>query len=194
MRARTLLVALAVAVPLGAGACSSDDSTVAAPEGEVSEAPHNDADISFVQGMIPHHEQAVEMASLAADRAEDPRVLDLASRIEAAQGPEIEQMTALLSSWGEEPSAAEHDMDMGSGSGSGMMSEDDMAALEAASGGEFDQMFLSMMVEHHEGAVAMAETEIADGENPEAIALAEAIVAAQEGEIEEMTGILAELG
>ena len=192
MRARSLLVAVAVAVPFGAVACSSDDSTVAAPEGEVADAPHNDADITFVQGMVPHHEQAVEMASLATDRAEDPRVLDLASRIEAAQAPEIDQMTALLSSWGEERSDAEHGgMEMGSGYG--MMSEDDMEALEAASGVEFDRMFLTMMVEHHEGAIAMAETEISDGENPDAIALAEAIVTAQMGEIEEMSGILAEL-
>lgn len=194
MRVRTLLVGLAIAAPFGAVACSSDDSTVTETGAdEVSDAAHNDADVAFAQGMIPHHEQAVEMASLAADRAEDPRVLDLAARIEAAQAPEIEEMTAWLSAWGEDVAAGDHGgMDMGADSG--MMSDDDMAALEDSSGAEFDQMFLSMMVEHHEGAVAMAETEASDGEYPDSIALAEGIIETQEAEIEEMTGLLTELG
>lgn len=73
----------------------------------------------------------------------------------------------------------------------GMMSEDDMTALEDATGVEFDQMFLTMMIEHHEGAIVMAKTEIDSGTNPDAIALAEQIEAAQTAEIAEMEALLA---
>ena len=144
----------------------------------------------------------VEMAQLAEGRAEDPRVLDLASRIEAAQQPEIETMTGWLEAWGE-PVPEEGDggmggMDHGSMDMGGMdmegISEQNMAALEAASGAEFDRMWLEMMIAHHRGAVEMAQTEIAEGSNPDAVALAEEIADSQAAEIEEMETLLAELG
>lgn len=184
--------ALSAAALLGA-ACSSDDSTVSAPDAEVADVAHNDADVTFAQGMIPHHEQAVEMAQLAADRAESDEVLDLAARIEAAQAPEIEEMTAWLEDWDEEvPSGSgmEDHSGMGAGSGMGMMSAEDMEALMGASGDDFDRMFLEMMIVHHEGALEMAESQIVDGEFPDAIALAERIVDTQQAEIDEMNGIL----
>ena len=159
-------------------------------------ADFNEADVAFAQGMIVHHQGALEMAQLAEGRAEDPRVLDLAGRIEAAQDPEIETMTGWLEDWGQPTSADESEgmegMDMG-GEG-GMDMEMDMSGLEAASGAEFDRMWLEMMTEHHRGAVEMSETEIADGQNADAIALAEKIVEDQTAEIEEMETILTELG
>ena len=194
MRTRVLLaVGLVGLGGLISAACSSDDddSVVGSSDTEVA-GEHNDADVTFAQRMIPHHRQAVEMAELAPDRAEDPRVLDLASRIQGAQDPEIEEMTGWLEGWDEDvPAADSHDasMDM-----AGMMSADDMAALEAATGAEFDEMFLTMMIEHHEGAVEMANTEVSDGEFPDAVALAEKIISAQEAEIAEMEAILAESG
>ncbi len=164
-------------------------------------AAFNDADVTFVQGMIPHHRGAIEMSQLAEGRAEDPRVLDLANRIEAAQEPEIETMTAWLEEWGEplpEDSGDMGGMDHGSMDTGGMdmegMSAEDMAALEAASGAEFDRMFLQMMIAHHRGAVAMAQTEIAEGSNPDAVALAREVVDTQDAEIQEMEALLAELG
>jgi len=192
MRARTLS-ALVVSGLMALAACSSDDDgTVTAPE-ESSDAAHNDADVAFAQGMIPHHQQAVEMAQLAEGRAEDPAVLDLAGRIEAAQAPEIEQLTAWLEEWGEDPAGMEG-MEGMEGMDSATMSTEDMEALEAASGPEFDRMFLEMMIEHHEGAIAMAETEIESGEFPDAVAMAEEIVATQQAEIDEMTDLLAGAG
>ncbi|MGW8437872.1 DUF305 domain-containing protein [Nocardiopsis sp. NPDC055879] len=181
-------VAVAAAVFLASCGGTDDESTTAAPESsEQSTAEFNDADVSFAQMMIPHHEQAVEMSELAEARAgEDVR--GLAAEIEAAQGPEIDQMTGLLESWGEEPmddmGGMDHDgMD-------GMMSEDQMADLEQAEGDAFDTMFLEMMVQHHEGAITMAETEIEQGVNPEAQELAQEIVDAQRTEIEQMNDML----
>jgi uncharacterized protein (DUF305 family) len=162
---------------------------------ESSEAEFNDADVTFVQGMIPHHEQAVEMAELASTQAEGDDVKDLAARIEEAQGPEIATMEGWLEEWDVERSGGEmggmDDGDEGDVEmGGGRMSEDEMSALEEAEGAEFDEMFLTMMVEHHEGAVEMAETEIDEGQNTDAIALARDIIEAQEAEIEEMNGLL----
>ena len=184
---------------------STESSAGTNSSGESAE--FNNADVTFVQGMIPHHRGALTMAQMADGRAEDPRVIDLANRIEAAQEPEIETMTGWLEEWGE-PLPEETDggmggmdhgsMDMGGMDMSGMdmegMSEQNMAALEAASGAEFDRMWLEMMIAHHRGAVEMAQTEIAEGGNPDAVALAEEIADSQAAEIEEMETLLAELG
>ena len=174
---------------------SSADSSAGA-DSSASAAVHNDADVVFVQGMLPHHEGALAMAQLADGRASDPRVIDLADRIEAAQGPEIETMTGWLEAWGEPlPEEDMGGMDHGSG-GMDMegMSEEDMTALDSASGAEFDRMFLEMMIPHHQGAVDMAETEIADGSNPDAVEMAREIVESQTAEIAEMQTLLTELG
>ena len=144
--------------------------------------------------MIPHHEQAIEMAQMAQERAEDPRVLDLAGRIEAAQQPEIETLTGWLEDWGVEDDGMGGMDHGGMDHGGGMMSEGDMVALMDASGGAFDRLFLEMMIEHHTGAVGMAGTETADGQNADAIAMAETIRDAQNAEIDEMEQLLTELG
>ncbi|MCX6405524.1 DUF305 domain-containing protein [Aeromicrobium sp.] len=154
-------------------------------------AKFNDTDVMFAQMMIPHHEQAVEMAQLAATRAGSSEVKALASKIEGAQGPEITTMKGWLKDWnapsdgssmgGMDHSA--HDME-------GMMSDSEMSDLESKSGDAFDQAFLSMMIEHHSGALGMAKSEIADGENPEAIALAKTIESTQQAEIKQMEALL----
>ena len=170
---------------------SADASTSAADT-------FDDADVAFAQGMLPHHQQAVEMAQLAADRAADPRVEDLAARIEAAQAPEIETLSGWLDAWGAEATGtASGGMDHGStgpGEMGGMMSDEDMESLAATSGAEFDRMFLEMMIVHHDGAVEMATAQAAEGRNPDAIAMAEQIRDTQNAEIAEMRQLLAELG
>ena len=180
----------------GSSTGSSSESSAAADSSADDATAHNDADVAFVQGMLPHHEGALRMAQLADGRASDPRVIDLANRIEAAQGPEIETMTGWLEAWGEPlPEDDMGGMDHGSG-GMDMegMSEEDMTALDSSSGAEFDRMFLEMMIPHHQGAVDMAETEIADGSNPDAVDMAREIVESQTAEIEEMQTLLTELG
>jgi uncharacterized protein (DUF305 family) len=180
----------------GMSGMSDSSSSAAASPSEDGTAQFNDADVAFAQGMLPHHQQAVEMAQLATDRAGDPRVADLAARIEAAQGPEIETLTGWLEDWdAEAPRSGGMDHgSMGHGDMGGMMSSEDMESLANATGGDFDRMFLEMMVEHHTGAVQMAETELMDGENTHALTMAGEIRDTQNAEIAEMQQLLAELG
>lgn len=169
----------------------------AAQPGTEASAEHNEADVMFAQGMIPHHRQAVEMSDiiLGTDGV-SAEVIDLATRIKEAQAPEMETMTGWLEAWGEpvETDAMEgHDMDSMDGDMAGMMSEEQMGNLDAAQGDEAARMFLESMIGHHDGAVSMAQEEIDSGENPEAIALAEVIVETQQAEIQEMEELLAKL-
>lgn len=172
-------------------ACGSDDNP--SIDGASQAADHNDADVEFAKGMIPHHRQAVEMADLATTRASDPKVKDLAARIKKAQEPEIATMTGWLEDWGEKVPAegaddGEMDMEMGT---SGMMSQEEMGELEKASGQGFDRLFLTMMIRHHESAIAMAETEVEKGRFPPAQGLAAKITSSQRAEIDEMKSLLA---
>ncbi|MEU4063210.1 DUF305 domain-containing protein [Streptomyces wedmorensis] len=150
----------------------------------------NDADVMFAQMMIPHHEQALEMAELADGRAEDPEVKRLVAAVKGAQDPEIAKMRAWLKGWGK-PESAGHGSGSGSGHGmSGMMSEQDMKDLAAVKGKAFDRKFAELMIAHHEGAVAMAEDERKDGGNTAAKALADDVVRTQSEEIAALRKIL----
>lgn len=184
-----LLAGIVVLAGCSGGSEGSTTGSSATSESSASEtAEFNEADVTFAQQMIVHHQGAIEMAQLADGRAQDPRVLDLAGRIEAAQAPEIETMTGWLEDWGQPVSPEETGgMDMGS-------MQMDVTGLKAASGVEFDRMWLEMMTEHHTSAVDMAETEIADGQNADAVELARQIVQSQSAEIEEMATVLSELG
>ncbi|MGI9002467.1 MAG: DUF305 domain-containing protein [Pseudonocardia sp.] len=168
----------------GGTATSAGSSTAAATQGV-----QNDADVQFVQGMVPHHRQAVEMAALAAGRSQNPQVLDLAVRIGRAQEPEIATMTAWLQEWGVEGGRG----GMDHGGMSGMMTPAQMQQLRQASGVAFDRMFLQMMTEHHRGAVEMAERELGEGADPAAKQLAQTIIDTQQGEIAEMEALLQQL-
>ena len=168
----------------GTTSTPSTSSAAAAPSGE-----HNDADITFAQGMIPHHQGAIEMAKLVQGRTSNPKVLDLASRIEKAQDPEIKTMTDWLNSWG----AQVHTTGMpGMDHGSDMsgMSAEDMEMLKQAKDADFDKMFLEMMIKHHQGAIDMSKTELQQGSSAEAKKLAQQIIDSQQSEITEMQGLL----
>lgn len=191
------VIVLTILAVVGLAACGSDDNSVVgegteADGAETDSAEHNDADVTFAQSMIPHHEQAVEMAVLAATRAASDEVKDLASRIEAAQQPEIDTMRSWLEAWGEDLEGGMEGME-GMSEMDGMTSEDDMSRLESADGAEFDRMFLEMMKEHHEGAIEMAQTELDEGSYPPALEVAQEIIDAQTAEIEEIDGLLAEM-
>jgi len=151
---------------------------------------HNQADVAFATAMIPHHQQAVEMADLVlAKQGVDVRVADLARTVTAAQQPEIDTMKGWLAQWGEEDHSGMSGMDMGHG----MMSQDDMDALRGASGSDASALFLSQMIQHHEGAIAMARTEADTGRAAAAVALAKGIVKAQAAEIATMKELRASL-
>jgi len=204
-RFRPLVVLVAAASLLAAcGTSDGDDDpamrSAATEDGEGGDqAAPNRADVDFTRAMIVHHEQALEMASLAEDRADAEEVRALATRIGAAQQPEIDRMQQWLEAWGEDApeggDGLEHGgMDMGGGGSMGMMSSEDMGRLEEASGAEFDRMFLEMMIEHHRGAIAMAREVQVDGSHPDVLALAADVVSDQEAEVDEMEQLLEDLG
>lgn len=228
-KTRLGVAAIAASLAFVLAACSGGNPSGAATSGTTSDtttarstgspasisagatATFNAADVAFAQMMIVHHQGAIQMADLAPSRAQNQDVLALASRIKAAQAPEIDQMTSWLTAWGAAPSmmsgaatsgmgGMDHGgMDMGGTTSAaessamsmpGMMSGDQMQQLESASGAAFDKMFLELMIVHHQGAVEMAETEIADGSNPEAVALAQKIKSDQTAEIAEIQALL----
>jgi uncharacterized protein (DUF305 family) len=198
MRKYLIGVSAAAIIALAAG-CGNDDTSGMEDHGQsqtstsgatATQAEHNDQDIEFAQMMIPHHQQAIDMAKMAAEKASDPKVKDLASRVEGAQDPEIQQMTDLLESWGASTETSMPGMNHGDMSGEGMMTDEEMQQLDQATGADFDQLWLQMMIKHHQGAVSMAKTEVERGSNADAKALAQQIIDAQEAEITEMQDML----
>ncbi|MFH7600568.1 DUF305 domain-containing protein [Streptomyces racemochromogenes] len=178
------------AAPASGHGGGHDAPASAAPSASAPGAgPNNSADTAFAQGMIPHHRQALEMASLATTRAESAEVKALADEIRKAQDPEITTLSGWLTAWGEKVPAAEGGGHAGH-SMSGMMSGEEMDRLTRASGKEFDTAFLQLMVRHHEGAVAMARTEQKDGGYQPAKEMAAAIIGSQSAEITRMNGLL----
>ena len=196
MSLRRLITGSFVALPLALGlvACGSDSdaTTDSLAGGEASAVELNDADIEFAQGMIAHHEQAIEMSEIALDpnRGASEAVTDLARRIQSAQEPEVEQMTAVLVAAGESIT-----MDMSDGHDMsampGMMSADEMDALAELTGADFDRVWLEMMIAHHEGAIEQASAVTENGSNADLIALAAEITTTQQAEIDEMKALLA---
>lgn len=191
-------MALSAVLALSLGGCSSDLFGFLNQGGE-TQAQHSTStpaptfaqpfdanDVMFAQMMIPHHSQAVELAALAEANTTTPAILDLASRIDGAQHTEIHTMEDWLAAAGSPTDGhGTHGMSM-----PGLVSDADMAALEQATGTEFDTLFLSHMIAHHEGAIAMANDVLATTVNDDVRALATAIVAAQTAEIDEMSALL----
>ena len=170
MMIRTWLAPLAALALLAAAGCGSDDDGSAAG---------NATDAAFVNDMVPHHEAAVEMAELAQERAEHPQLRKLAANIILAQNREIETMESI-------------EEDLGDAHGDGHMSGDEhMRGMDSDTemlreADAFDRAFIDMMIPHHEGAVRMANEELANGGNATLLELAEDIVAAQQREIAQM--------
>lgn len=198
-RIRALVTVALLALSLSA--CGGEDAADERPA--LSSTEHNAADVEFATSMIQHHAQAMSMVDLAAQRELDPKVQRLAEDIRAAQGPEIETMVDWLQEWGEEiPETMRDHVNMGHHGDigeamegmdtemPGMMTAEDMTALQDATDAEFQDLWLTMMVEHHEGAVEMAETERDAGQYRPAVELAGGIVDQQTAEIELMDGLL----
>jgi uncharacterized protein (DUF305 family) len=163
----------------------------------VPEAPEfNHSDIAFVQMMIPHHAQALEMARLAGKYAVDDSVRTLAARIRAAQGPEILTMSSWLEAQDVEvpqagESADEYDHgEHGHDPMRGMLTEAQMARLASARGAEFDRLFLRGMIQHHRGAIEMADAVVVGGSDLLVSELAADVKATQAAEIARMQDLL----
>ena len=164
-----VLAAVAAGIALLVG-CSSQSDAV--PE------------VEFAQMMIPHHEQAIVMSDLALAKNAGPEVSALAVSISATQGAEIEQMRGIIARYGAQEMHSHGDHDM-----PGMLTESQLDELGRASGPQFDQLFLTGMIEHHKGAIEMAEA-VLDSDDAEVRTLAEQIIREQEREIQEMEGLL----
>ncbi|MTV27801.1 DUF305 domain-containing protein [Nitriliruptoraceae bacterium ZYF776] len=176
-----------------------EDEATDGTDDEIDDGQVAEADVQFVQGMIPHHVGAVDMAEMVPDRTDRQELIDLADQIIADQEGEIEQMRDMLDRMGADEMPMD-DMDGMDGMDGmdhgemGMMSDEDMDELRSLEGEEFDRRFMEMMIVHHEGAIAMAEQVLAEGDDAEVAALAEDVIAAQEAEIDQMNEWLDEWG
>ncbi|WP_405133049.1 DUF305 domain-containing protein [Nocardia sp. NBC_01388] len=165
------------------GGQSTPSATTSAP----ARTGFNNADVSFLDMMYPHHSQAVDMARFVPSRSQNEQVRTLASGIMNAQAPEMQQISKLLQSFGKPAPVVGAQQMPGM---PGMMSTEDMTALQGLSGKDFDRKWLQMMIDHHTGAITMANTELTSGANTDAIAFAKGIVAAQQTEIDQMRALL----
>ncbi len=213
---KATLTALAVGVTLGLAGCggnndaggmggmdpstspmsqmpsASPSSTGSSPSASAA-AQFNDFDVMFVQGMIPHHKQAVEMSStllkksgISADTAA------LAKQIQAAQQPEITTMEGWLTTWGKTVDDGMGGMNHGS-MGDGMATDAELKTFAQADGTAAEKTYLEMMTKHHQGAIMMAQSELKNGKSPDTIQLAKNIATSQQAEITTMKKLLAAL-
>ena len=184
---------------MGRIGCALLALTLLAACGAPDNRPYDDADVLFATEMIPHHRQAVAMAELAPAHGASRPVQAVASQISAEQIPEIAQLRGMLAEWGQSaPAAAPTGGMPGMGGGTGvadaapgMMTDDEMTRLDAATGPAFDRAYLQMMITHHQGALTMAKAELADGRDPDATLMAQNISDAQQASIELMQRLLA---
>lgn len=191
----TAAVAVALTMVVATGCSSSDPASTVDPS-----KPYNDADVTFATGMIQHHAQALQMVDLTLGKDLDPKVAALAEEIRSAQTPEIEQMVSFLNRWDRQPipeTSRDHANAHDDGdahvdtSMPGMMPAKAMKALEAAKGADWEAKWLTMMIEHHLGAIELAAAEKRDGEDKKATALASDIVTSQQAQVKTMQGLLA---
>lgn len=165
----------------------------AAEAADLSRVGYTAADVRFMQGMIGHHAQAVEMTALVTTQSSSPDVSALAARIAASQRDEMAMMTSWLTARGQEVPGP-HAMHMpGATLMPGMLSEDEMARLRAARGAEFDRLFLEGMIKHHQGALTMVEQLFKTrgaGQEAEMFAFASDVDADQRMEIDRMRALL----
>ncbi|MFT4043951.1 MAG: DUF305 domain-containing protein [Gordonia sp. (in: high G+C Gram-positive bacteria)] len=214
-----IVVGPAVFTACGTDSASSSDGAGSSTAAQSHAAStHNAADVMFNQMMIPHHQQALAMADLVNAHTDNPTVRALATEIRNAQQPEIDAMSARLTSWGvDSKSAADTaspsmnmpgpSMNMAGPSdapagghgdhgssesmpGMGLMSAAAMTALDKAHGTEFDKLWLQGMIEHHQGAIDMANTELAQGVDPDSRTLAQHVKTSQQAEIDRMRTLL----
>jgi len=155
------------------------------------DAPLNDADVDFVTKMIPHHQQAVVLTGLVPDRTANDQVRAIADRISVAQDAEVTMMNVWLTDRGKAPVGAYgrpggHPHGTDQASMPGMATQQQIDALAAASGADFDRLFLDLMIAHHEGALAMAGAALANGVDTRAQEMAQDVVTGQTAEIERM--------
>lgn len=170
---------------MGLNACSSTAPQDRLVPSTLGAGIHNDADVAFLQQMIPHHAQAVELSDLLLTKpAADPQVVAQAVSIRIAQASEIDMMRGWLTTWGVDLAA----VPQRHAPGCGMVSSAELAALNDAEGDAADRLYLESMITHHEGAIAMARAE--SGQSSYAMDFAQGIMSSQQREIDVMRTML----
>ncbi len=168
----------------------------AAQASDLSQVQYTGADIKFMQGMIGHHAQAVEMVALVPQRTASDAVRKLAQRIDVSQQDEMQMMREWLLARSQQiPDPRAHHM-MGTTLMPGMLTAEEMSRLAAANGAEFDRLFLEGMIKHHSGAITMVHELFATegaGQTPEIFSYASDVDADQRMEIDRMDSMLREL-
>jgi uncharacterized protein (DUF305 family) len=192
---RVLAVALALAAAVTScrqpDDASPPDVASSSPGASAQPAPHNAADLAFVRNMLPHHQQGVELAAMVPSHTLNPDLRVIATHIRADQQAEIRTLNLLLAQWHE--SAA---IDHGGGPGhggmtmTGMVDQATMDKLKSLDSAAFDNLWATSMISHHQGAIAMAQTEISHGQSADAIHVATLIIEAQQREISLMTHLM----
>jgi len=191
---RLSLAGVSVVALLLAGCAPMASSSYGTDQGDTvsSESPYTAGELMFAEMMIPHHLQAVEMSELAMTNSTNPEVLSLAAAIKAGQEPEIAQMQSWLDQTPSirNPGSMDHGgMDHGGMMMGGMATPAQMAELATLSSPQFDDLFLRLMIDHHEGALDMVSM-IQGSSNPEVLALAADITRVQKEEILTMRALL----
>ncbi|MGL5828781.1 MAG: DUF305 domain-containing protein [Angustibacter sp.] len=204
---RGALLAPALALLLSSAGCAPQSPVIGRAastnpgQSTTKTTEFNQADLTFLDHMIPHHEQAVELADLVNSRTKNAKIGALAQQIRTAQQPEIDQLTALLMDAARSmPPRTEDDGAMDGHHMStdkapmpempGMVSKTSLSRLRASKDADFDALWLTLMVAHHRGAVEMADAVIAAGQNARTRALAEGMKSSQATEIATMEGLL----
>ena len=163
---------------------------------DLSGVRHTPADVRFMQGMIGHHAQAVEMTELVRARSHRDEMRLLAQRIQLSQADEITMMQRWLQRRGEQAPSEHAHHAPGATLMPGMLSPEEMNRLTAATGDEFDRLFLELMIKHHDGALTMVMDLFANpraGQESEIFAFASDVDADQRIEIDRMSAMLSEL-
>ena len=189
---KRVIAGLAVVImAMALAGCSKDGSMGMDHEGHSSEASSDLSgdDVMFLQMMIPHHQQAIDMSDLALTKSTDSELLALAKDIRDEQAAEIVKMKAWLDKAGADLDPG-HSMGHGMG---GMLSDSELAALKAATGKNFDLLWLKGMTGHHVGAIDMA-TMIEDADNDEIKSFGQAIVTSQSAQNKQMAAMIKRMG
>lgn len=173
------------------GGSSDRPAAPSSPDQSSEQANHNADDIAFARNMIPHHQQAVQMAQMAPTNTANPRLNALASQIITTQAPGIQAFRTFLMQWqdveGRDPTSTAGGQDIPM---VGMVEAATMSRLQSLTGPDFDRLWLTSMIDHHRGAIVMAQDEVAHGHNADVIYLARSIIATQQPEIDQMKQML----
>lgn len=193
---RFAAVALAAALLAGCGSAAPEPAPVARAQTAppVADAVYNDTDVVFLQMMVAHHGQTLEILKLARTRGTDPQVAQLAAAIEATQATELEVMKGWLTGWGEpltgDAAHAAHASHAANGA-LPITAADEMASLRKASKAQFQTTFLNVLIGHQHTAIEMARQEAGGGANAQAKDLANRIDRSRTEQIKQLLGMVA---